>query len=40
VYRENTEPLVEFYRKRNRLKIVDADGAVNDVYARLTDALA
>src|SRR5210317_479715 len=27
VYRENTEPLVEFYRKRSQLKVVDADGA-------------
>mgnify|MGYP001818453447 FL=1 len=40
VYRENTEPLVEFYRKRDRLKVVDADGPVVVVYARLTDALS
>lgn len=40
VYRENTEPLVEFYRKRNRLKVVNADGPVEEVYQRLTEALA
>lgn len=40
VYRENTEPLVDFYRKRGTLKVVDADGAVDDVYERLTAALA
>lgn len=40
VYRENTEPLVEFYRKRAKLKSIDADGAVDEVHARLTAALA
>jgi adenylate kinase len=40
VYRENTEPLVEFYRKRGKLKSIDADGAVDEVHARLTAALA
>jgi adenylate kinase len=40
VYRERTEPLVEFYRKRNLLREVDAMGTVGDVRARLADALA
>jgi len=40
VYRENTEPLVEFYRKRDKLKSIDADGAVDEVHARLIAALA
>ncbi len=39
VYRENTEPVVEFYRGRNRLTSVDADGAIDEVYTRLTAAL-
>lgn len=39
VYREQTEPVVEFYRKRNRLTVVDADGAIDDVYLRLVAAL-
>ena len=39
VYREQTEPVVEFYRKRNRLTVVDADGLIDDVYARLEAAL-
>lgn len=39
VYRENTEPLVEFYRKRRKLKVVDAGGTVDEVYERLTAAL-
>ena len=39
VYREQTEPVVEFYRKRNRLTIVDADGPIDDVYTRLEAAL-
>ena len=35
VYREQTQPVVDFYRRRGRLKAVDADGEVDDVYARL-----
>lgn len=40
VYRENTEPVVEFYRKRDRLTTVDADGSIEEVYERLRDALS
>ena len=39
VYRTRTEPLVEFYRKRDQLKTVDAGGSIDDVYARLVAAL-
>jgi len=39
VYRENTEPLVDFYRKRNRLTTVDAEGQIDEVYERMTAAL-
>ena len=39
VYRENTEPVVEFYRKRDRLTTVDADGSIDDVYKRLSEQL-
>ena len=40
VYRENTEPVVEFYRKRDRLKTVGAEGAVDEVHASLLDVIA
>jgi adenylate kinase len=40
VYREQTEPLVEHYRKAGLLRVVDGEGAVEAVYARLRDALA
>lgn len=39
VYRTRTEPVVEFYRKRDQLKTVDADGSIDDVYGRLLEAL-
>ncbi len=39
VYRENTEPVVDFYKGRDRLTTVDADGAIDDVYSRLIAAL-
>ncbi len=40
VYREQTEPLIEFYRKRGRLKTIDAEGTIDEVYGRLLDAVA
>lgn len=40
VYQTQTEPLVEFYRKRDQLKTVDADGTIDDVYARFIELLS
>lgn len=40
VYRTQTEPLVEFYRKRGTLRTVDADGSIDEVYTRLLEAVA
>lgn len=39
VYRRQTEPLIDLYRASNRLKTVDADGSIDDVYGRFTLAL-
>ena len=39
VYHQRTEPLIEFYRGRGKLKTVDADGAIDEIYGRLTEAL-
>jgi len=40
VYRENTEPLIDFYAKRDKLTTVDAEGLIDDVYQRLVTALS
>ena len=40
VYRENTQPVIEFYRKRGKLKTVDAEGGIDDVYTRFLDAVS
>lgn len=40
VFRKITQPVIEFYRGRGKLKTVDADGAVNDIHARLLDAVS
>lgn len=40
VYRENTEPVIEFYRKRGKLKTVDAAGTIDEVQARMLDTLS
>jgi len=39
IYGERTEPLIEFYRKRGKLTTIDAEGAIDEVYGRLTAAL-
>lgn len=39
VYREQTEPLVDFYRKRGKLKSIDAEGTMEEVYDRLLEVL-
>jgi adenylate kinase len=40
VYREQTEPLIEFYRKRDLLKTIDGQGGIDEVYGRLIDAVS
>jgi len=39
VYRRQTEPVVEYYRSRDRLRSVAADGSMEDVYGRLLAVL-
>jgi adenylate kinase len=39
VYHQQTEPLIEYYRSRNRLKTVAADGTMDEVYERLLAVL-
>lgn len=38
-YEKQTAPLVEYYSKRGLLEKVDADGEIDDVYARLETAI-
>lgn len=40
VYRSQTEPVIGYYRSRGKLETVDAEGTVDEVHARLQDALA
>lgn len=40
VYRSQTEPLIDYYRDRELLKTVDAVGSIEDVYGRLSEAVA
>ena len=39
VYRQQTEPLIEFYGKRDMLRTVDAEGTIDEVYERLLEAV-
>jgi len=40
VYEAQTQPLVDYYRRRRLLKVVDAEGELDVVFARLEGALA
>jgi adenylate kinase len=39
VYRQQTEPLIDHYRSRDKLKTVAADGSIDEVYERLLNVL-
>lgn len=39
IYRERTEPLITFYRERDKLTTIDAEGTIDEVYERLIQAL-
>ena len=39
VYREQTEPVIEYYRERDKLRTIDAEGNVDEIYDRLRQAL-
>jgi adenylate kinase len=40
VYQDQTEPLVAYYEKQNKLAAVDGEGEMEDVYARITKSLS
>jgi adenylate kinase len=39
VYRERTQPLIDYYAKRGLLRRIDADGSLDEVDARLENAI-
>ena len=39
VYERETQPLIDYYRDRGLLRVVEAEGSVDEVYARLTATL-
>jgi len=39
VYRQHTEPIIEFYRSRNSLVEVDGSGTIEEVFSRLEELL-
>ena len=40
VYRERTQPLIDYYAQKGLLRRIDADGGLEDVDARLEKAIA
>jgi adenylate kinase len=39
VYQEQTEPLIEYYRKQGKLAAIDGEGDIEAIYARINQAL-
>jgi adenylate kinase len=39
VYQDETRPLVDYYERLGKLKVVDAEGEIDEVYARLSEVL-
>lgn len=39
VYREQTQPLIDYYQRRGKLRRVDGMGSVEDVFARIIEVL-
>lgn len=39
VYNDLTAPVIDFYRQRGALKVVDGEGTMDDVFARIVEAL-
>jgi adenylate kinase len=39
VYREQTQPLIDYYAARSQLRRIDGVGSMDEVYARLLDTL-
>ena len=40
VYRNQTSPLVDFYREKNKLKVINAERSIEEVYADLKTAIS
>jgi adenylate kinase len=40
VYQSRTEPLVEYYQSRGKLKTINAEGTVDEVYSRIIEAVS
>lgn len=40
VYQDQTEPLVAYYRKQGKLAVIEGEGSIDEIYNRITQALA
>ena len=39
VYQEQTEPLVAYYQKQDKLSVIEGEGSIDEIYSRITRAL-
>ena len=40
VYNEVTAPVIDYYRQRGTLKVVDGEGSMDDVFTRIVEAVS
>jgi adenylate kinase len=40
IYNDVTAPVIEFYRQRGMLKVVDGEGAMDEVFTRIVEAIS
>ncbi|MGH8075484.1 MAG: adenylate kinase, partial [Lysobacter sp.] len=40
VYNDQTAPVVDFFRQRGKLSVVDGVGSLDEVFTRIVEALA
>ncbi len=40
IYNDVTAPVIEFYRQRGMLKVVDGEGAMDEVFTRIVEAVS
>ena len=39
VYQDQTEPLVAYYQKQDKLAVIEGEGSIDEIYGRITQAL-
>ena len=39
VYQNQTQPLIEFYNKQNKMSVIEGSGDINDIFASIVEVM-